>query len=217
VQLPFTRDQFLDVFAAYNATLWPGAVALWFASAVMAALLLASRRRPTDRLVSGLLAFHWAWSAVAYHIVFFTRINTAAWLFGALFLLQAGLFAWLGVVRGRLRFVPQQSGWRTSAWALVLYALVYPAINAVQHGTWLSIPTFGVPCPTTIFSAGLLILAVPRLWALATIPIIWSVVGGSAAFSLGVRADYALPIAGVMLAASLFQRTGHAPVIREHA
>jgi hypothetical protein len=52
---------------------------------------------------------------------------------------------------------------------------------------------------------------------LAIIPIIWSVVGGSAAFSLGVRADYALPIAGLVLAASLFQRTGDAPMIREHA
>jgi hypothetical protein len=217
VQLPFTRDQFLDVFAAYNATLWPGAVALWLGSAVMAALLLASRRRPTDRLVSGLLAFHWAWSAVAYHIVFFTRINTAAWLFGGLFLVQTGMFVWLGVVRGRLRFVPQHPAWMAIAWALVVYALVYPAINAVQHGTWLNIPTFGVPCPTTIFSAGLLILAVPRSWALAIIPIIWSVVGGSAAFSLGVRADYALPIAGLVLAASLFQRTGDAPMIREHA
>jgi hypothetical protein len=141
MRLPFTRDQFLDVFAAYNATLSPGAVALWLASAVIAALLLASsRRRPTDRLVSGLLAIHWAWSAVAYHIVFFTRINTAAWLFGGLFLVQAGMFAWLGVVRARLRFVPQQSAWMTIAWALVVYALVYPAINAVQHGTWLSIP-----------------------------------------------------------------------------
>lgn len=217
MQLPFTRDQFLDVFAAYNSMLWPGAVVLWLASAVMAVLLLASRRRPTDRLVSALLAFHWAWSAVAYHIVFFTRINTAAWLFGGLFLVQAGMFAWLGVVRGRLRFVPQQSLWMVIAWALVLYALVYPMINAIQHGTWLSIPTFGVPCPTTIFTAGLLILVVPRLWTLAIIPIIWSVVGGSAAFSLGVRADYALPMAGILLAVSLFQRTGHARVGREHA
>jgi hypothetical protein len=35
MQLPFTREQFFDVFAAYNATLWPGVVALWIASGLV--------------------------------------------------------------------------------------------------------------------------------------------------------------------------------------
>jgi hypothetical protein len=35
-----------------------------------------------------------AWSAVAYHIMFFTRINPAAWLFAAIFLLQAAQLRW---------------------------------------------------------------------------------------------------------------------------
>ena len=38
-------------------------------------------------------------------------------------------------------------------------------------------------------------------WRLSIIPILWSAIGGSAAFLMGVRADYALPIAGVCLAA----------------
>ena len=40
----------------------------------------------------------------------------------------------------------------------------------------------------------------PRAWPLAVVPVIWSVIGGSAARVLGVRADCALPIAGVALA-----------------
>src|SRR5688572_3985311 len=39
--------------------------------------------------LSALLAWHWAWSAVAYHMAFFTRINPAAWPFAALFLVFA--------------------------------------------------------------------------------------------------------------------------------
>jgi hypothetical protein len=35
--------------------------------------------------------------------------------------------------------------------------------------------------------------------------VIWSVIGGSAAFLLGVSADYALPIAGMALAVFSFQ------------
>jgi hypothetical protein len=78
MQLPFTREQFFDVFAAYNAALWPGVLALWIASALVAVLLFARPHRASDRIVSTLLAIHWAWSALAYHMAFFTSINPAA-------------------------------------------------------------------------------------------------------------------------------------------
>ena len=65
MRLPFTRDQFFDLFAAYNEALWPAAVALWIASATVSARLL-SRRPLPDRWISGLLAAHWLWSSVAY-------------------------------------------------------------------------------------------------------------------------------------------------------
>jgi hypothetical protein len=57
-----------------------------------------------------------------------------------------------------------------------------------------------------IFTAGVLMLATPRSWRVSIIPVIWSVIGGSAASLLGVRADYALPIAGVALAVFSLQR-----------
>ena len=82
-----------------------------------------------------------------------------------------------------------------------------PGINAVQHSSVSRIPAFGVPCPTTIFTAGVLMLATPRSWRLSIIPVMWSVIGGSAANLLGVRADYALPIAGIALAIFSMQRS----------
>jgi hypothetical protein len=69
MQLPVSREQFFDVFAANNAALWPGLVALWVASALLCTPLL-WRRRPSDRAIAALLAVHWGWSAVAYHAVF---------------------------------------------------------------------------------------------------------------------------------------------------
>jgi Family of unknown function (DUF6064) len=70
------------------------------------------------------------------------------------------------------------------------------------RGAWqvLNIPTFGLPCPTTIFTAGLLLLATRHSRVLAIVPIVWSVIGGSPAFLLGVSADYALPVTGAALA-----------------
>jgi hypothetical protein len=131
-----------------------------------------------------------------------------------LFLVQAALFVWVGIVQRRLSFVPTRNGWALMAWLLVAYSLVYPAINAVQHLTVSRIPTFGVPCPTTIFTAGFLMLAAPGGWPLAIIPVIWSLVGGSAAALLDVRADYALPIAGIGLAIFSISRSSEARTIQ---
>ena len=206
MQLPFTKEQFFDLFAAYNVRLWPALVALWIASVLVSVLLLSSRR-PPHRWISALLAAHWAWSAMAYHVGFFTRINQAGWVFAALFLLQVAVFFWAGVVHGRLLFAPWRDAWAPVAWGLVAYSLVYPAINAAQHLSVSRIPTFGAPCPTTMFTAGMLMLATPRSWRLSIVPVMWSVIGGSAAFLLGVYADYALPLAGIALAIFSTQRT----------
>jgi hypothetical protein len=215
MQLPFTEEQFFDLFAADNAAVWPVVVALWIASAAVALRLLSSRRQP-DRWISALLAAHWGWSAITYHAVFFTRINPAAWLFAALFLVQAALLFWSGVVRGRLSFVPQRNAWTAVGVLLVAYSLLYPGVNAIEHLTWSRIPAFGVPCPTTIFTAGLLLLARERSWRLAVIPVFWSVIGGSAANLLGVRADSVLPLAGLSLA--IFTVQSSSPrALREHA
>ena len=197
MRLPFTKQEFFDLFAAYNGALWPAVVALWMAS-VLAVVWLLSSPRPRDRWLSGLLAAHWAWSAVAYHIAFFARINPAAWLFAGMFAAQAALFFWVGVVRGQLSFT-RRTTWSPIAWTLIWYALLYPAINAMQHGSVVRIPTFGLPCPTTIFTGGLLLLAAPRLRILAIVPVIWSAIGGSAALLLGVSADYVLPVTGIAL------------------
>lgn len=210
--LPFTREQFFDLFAEYNTALWPALVVLWVASAVVS-LLLASSRRPPDRWVSALLAAHWTWSAVAYHAVFFTRINPAAWVFAALFLVQAGLFLHVGVVQGRLSFASRRGAWTVVAWVLVVYSLAYPAINAAHHLTWSAIPAFGVPCPTTLYTAGLLLLARGASWRLSIVPVIWTAIGGSAALVLGVWTDFALPVAGAALAVAAIQ-TGSARGVR---
>ena len=197
--LPFTKEQFFDLFAAYNTRLRPALIALWLVTIVICVLLASGRRLP-NRWIGMLLAIHWAWSALAYHAVFFTSINPAAWAFAALFLVQAALLFSSGVVRERLSFSRWPNAWAPMAWTLIAYSLAYPAINAVQHQTLSRIPAFGVPCPTTIFTAGMLMLAAPRSWTLVVVPVIWSLVGGSAAYLLGVQADYALPIAGVALA-----------------
>jgi len=203
--LPFTPDAFFDVLAAYNQRLWPFALVLWLLTAY--ALVVLTRARPVRPwFIPGLLAIHWAWAGLAYHAAFFSRINPAAWGFSGLFLLEAGLLLWHGVVHRRLQLSRGLFFRQVLSWGLIAYALLYPAIARAEGHAFPRLPTFGVPCPTTILTIGFLLAAdrsLPRL--LAVIPLVWAVIGGSAAFLLGVRADLMLVAAGIALAVDMIR------------
>jgi hypothetical protein len=203
MMLPFTLEQFLDVFASYNRALWPAALLLWLAS--LGAVVLVVRRDPrTTRVVAGLLTIHWAWSGVAYHLAYFRSINPVALLFGVLFVVQAGFFLWWAFRAPPTGFHLQAGRWSRVGLAFMAYALVYPALGLAFGLSYPRMPTFGVPCPTTLFTVGALLVArssAPR-W-LGLIPLAWTVVGGSAAFLIGVRADLALPVSGAVLLVSM--------------
>jgi len=197
--LPFSHDAFLDVFGAYNTALWPAVAALWVVTAGMAVRWM-RRKRMDGRGVLALLAVHWAWSGIIYHWYFFRSINQAATLFGALFVLQAVLFGWLA---GTSRTVFSLRGWRLRSIlgaTLVGYGLVYPLLGIVFGLQYPRVPLFAVPCPTTLVTAGLLLTAVDLPRWVNIVPVLWSVLGISAAFALGIWADLALVVAGAILA-----------------
>jgi hypothetical protein len=200
--LPFGKAEFLETFAEYNRAFWPVVILLWLATAT---LLLHSVRAhllgERNRELNALLAVHWIWSSLIYHGVFFARINPAARLFAVLFLIEGCFFIWFGVVKGRLHYSMELSGIRGAAGvALVLYAIAYPALALLSGLQYPSVPLFAVPCPTTIVTAGLLLACVPRPPILIfVIPTIWCLIGTSAAFLLGIPADWALAIAAAAL------------------
>lgn len=197
--MPFTHEQFFDVFARYNVAIWPMQPVLLLLAVVIVFLL--RRGRVADgRVIAGLLSFLWAWMAVVYHFMFFTAINLAAWFFGFAFLAAALWFAWLGPVARRIRFRHNNGlrGWL--GWSLIAYALiVYPLLGFLSGHREPAVPTFGVPCPTTIFTLGVLMMAVPPTTrSVFVVPLLWSAVGSAAAFEFGVMQDYGLLLAGVI-------------------
>ncbi len=199
MDLPFTRDQFFDVLAAYNTALWPLVLALWIVTVVLTVRLFRAPRTG-GRLIVALLATQWAFASLGYHAAFFTSINPAAWMFAALFLVESVLLAWYGLVRNRLRWSAIRSRWQVVGWMLAVYAILYPLIARAEGHAYPRLPTFGVPCPTTILTIGLLIAADPPLpRALAIVPIAWASLGGQAAFLLGVRTDLMLLASGIIM------------------
>lgn len=197
--LPFTHDQFLDVFAAYNRAIWPAVIGLWAITALAVARWYAGAPG-SPRLLSIVLALHWAWSGAVYHLAFFRPINPAATLFGIVFLVQAVLFLWRGIGGEGLVIKAPKSGWQIPATLLIVYAMAYPALGVFFGLTVPRLPSFGVPCPTALLTLGVLLL-VPRPAArlLGVIPVLWALVGGSAAWLLQIRADLALPVGGLLL------------------
>lgn len=195
---PFTAEQFFHVFAAYNLAVWPAQIG-WTALAVVTALAAARGPRWSARPVMLALALLWAWMGGAYHWLFFTEINRAAWIFGAAFLLEAGLLGWTALRPGAPGFRAEGDLFGYAGAALIVYALVlYPLLGSLAGHAYPAKPTFGLPCPTTIFTVGVLLWARPRVpWQVLVVPALWSVIGMSAASHFGVLEDLGLPVAGV--------------------
>ena len=199
MRIPFTTEQFFGVFRAYNLALWP---AQWFllALAVAAIVLVIRPQRWSGVGISAILGFLWAWTALAYHLAFFSTINPLAYAFAALFLVGAGCFLWQGVVRRQLEF-RWQAGVRTLIGSgLIVFALVvYPIWSYGAGHPYPALPTFGLPCPTTIFTMGLLaFLVAPYPRGPILVPVLWCLVGAQAAFVFDVPQDLGLVVAAVV-------------------
>lgn len=198
--LPFTQSEFLDLFGAYNAALWPAIAVLWLLTA--GATILWASGRMNSRWLSALAVLHWAWSGVAYHAVFFTRINPAAGVFAAGFMVQTFAFLWFGLAKRRLIFDWGKTPRHVLAALFLVGSLVYPVLVLFSGHEFPRAPIFAVPCPTTLFTAGLLLAAVPPVpRPIFIVPIAWSVIGGSAALIFGMTPDLMLFVAGACLSA----------------
>ena len=200
---PFTADEFFQVFVAYNTAVWPAQILL-VGVAVLCLVLAFRPERWAGKTIMFVLAALWAWMAVAYHWAFFTEINPAARIFGALFLLETVLLLWVAFRRDDLRFEPRRDLFGVTGGILISYALVvYPLLGMALGHRYPAQPTFGLPCPTTIFTVGMLIWLRPKVpWGPLIVPLAWSVVGMTAVFYFGVLEDTMLPI-GTITAAVL--------------
>ena len=142
-RLPFTPEQFFQVFAMYNGQ-FRVAVALWWI--VSLGVIAAAWWKPPrfSRLLTHLLAALWMWNAVAYHAAVFTRINPAAWLFAALFLIEAVLLLWAVVPRS-LEYFSSRRPTSGIGLGLVVYAFLGLAVARQRRAKAGARASHGVP------------------------------------------------------------------------
>jgi hypothetical protein len=198
-RIPFTTEQFLQVFEKYNQAIYPFQFVLILV-AIVTVFLSASRKPFANKLISYSLGFLWLWTGIVYHLVFFTAISPPAYLFGILFIIQGLLFLYEGVVRNRLSFRYSQKSSGIFGAIFIAYSLViYPFIGYILGRTFPAAPTFGAPCPTVIFTFGMLLWTDKKFpLSLLIIPVLWSLIGTSAALSFGIKEDFGLLVAGTI-------------------
>jgi hypothetical protein len=191
--LPFTVDEFFGVFRAYNEAVWP-AQPLLVGLALIALWLAIRPNRWSNPAIAAILGFFWLWLGLAYHLAFFAAINPLAYAFSAVSVFGGLAFIWSGVIRHRIQFQISMNKRSGLGLLLIVFSLlVYPAWSVLAGHRYPAFPRFGLPCPTTLFTVGMLaFLTPPYPRAPFIVPVLWCLVGAQAAFLLGVHQDIGL-------------------------
>jgi Family of unknown function (DUF6064) len=204
---PFTLEQFLEVFIRYNEGVFPMQI-LFYLIGIIAIFLVLKPIAHSNKIISSILAFFWLWMGVVYHLIYFTEINKLAYLFSAFFIVQNILFVILGVFQSKLSFQFHADKFGKTGMSLIIFALIiYPILGYFLGHVYPSSPTFGLPCPTTIFTFGILLLNEKKCPILILIiPCMWSIIGFMAAFQFGILEDTGLIVASLMTTYLLIYR-----------
>ena len=153
MRLPFTIEQFLDVFRRYNEAVWP--VQWVLASVGVIAIVLALRGdRRASRWVSVLLAMLWFWMAIAYHLSFFADLSRVGIIFGLAFGMQGALFSWLAARKHVSLYRPRSVATMSIGAVVIVYALIlYPVLGSLIVHRYPASPTVGVPSSSVLSKA----------------------------------------------------------------
>ena len=200
MKIPFSAEQFFEVFGSYNAAIWPAQILVYILGLIAIAVVF-HQHKQSGRIVSGILAFFWIWIGIFYHMIFFSAINVAAWIFAVFYIVQGLLFITIGIIQDKLAFRFSLKPLPVVGACFICFAMIVYPLLGMSFGHWYpKAPMFGVaPCPATIFTFGILLWATkPVPFYLLIIPFMWSVVGMSAAVNLQVAQDYGLVIAGLV-------------------
>ncbi|HSR18056.1 MAG TPA: DUF6064 family protein [Ignavibacteriaceae bacterium] len=198
MKLPFTADQFLEIFKSYNESIFPIQIIFYLIAAIALFLLFSSTDK--SRIISLILSFFWLWIGIVYNIIFFSKINKAAYLFGSLFIMQGIIFFIYGIVSNKLILRYNKNILNKTGIIFISYALiVYPVLGYFLGRPYPYSITIGLPCPTTIFTFGILLFSEKKIpFAALIIPLLWSIMGFTAALNFSVYEDFGLILSGLI-------------------
>ena len=151
---PFTLEQFLAVFARYTSRL-PMQILLNARGLAVCRLdvspsVWASRTKL-------LICLSWGGMAIAYHFASSATSILPPGCSVRCFCSEARRFAWTGMVGPMSRFGSVRPAKHRRRGVIVFALVLYPVHRLFDRSSLPDAPTFGLPCPTTIFTLGLLL------------------------------------------------------------
>jgi hypothetical protein len=176
-----------------------------------AVILVAQKTILSRRIIFGILSFLWLFSS-GFFIFALVEIYRPAHVFGAAFIVQAVIF-FACVAKPPLSFVFGRNVYTVAGVGFIAFAMIgYPVLGYFIGHRYPQSPPFGLtPCPLTVFTFGLLLLADGRVpkWILA-IPFLYAI-GGVLPVSIGVIEDLVMIIAGVVGTSMILFRENRSP------
>ncbi|SFH47364.1 DUF6064 family protein [Modicisalibacter xianhensis] len=208
--LPYSPEILFAIYAQFNQVVWPAQLGFTLLALVLMLLVVKRPESATAaRMVNGFLALAWAWTGVGFHLVHFAPFNFAAPYYGALFLIQAALFA-IAALKASPRYRLARGLPGGAGVGLLGYGLFgYPLVDAALGQTWQSLRYFPMaPGATLLVTLGGLLLATGRVtYLLFAVPVLWALIAGVLAWWLGLVQDAVLPAAGLISLAVLAYRS----------
>jgi hypothetical protein len=193
------------VFARGNAAIWPMQL-VWYASAAAMIGLAFWPSRRASQFICLLAAAYFAWVGIVFFGVIESGMGVLdgvinlAWLWAAIFLLEAILLLVAGIVRHDLVFVPRRDLSGVLGALVMCYALVgYPIIEMLGGHPLRASPLFGLsPCVTVYFAFGLLLWARPPApQYLLLLPLAWALQATPGNVAMGHVPDFGMALVGV--------------------
>lgn len=222
MNISFTFDEFLEMLERFNTDWWPVHLIMYVLA--VAAIYFAVRKTSySGKVVTGILVFFWIWVGTVFNLLYFSRLYPMAYLFVMLFILEGIILAVAGLVWPRLTFRVKADLFGLVGGVLITYALIgYPLIaNFTGRGYPHLLLTGMMPCPTAIFTLGLLLWTEKPLPKLVPVIPVFYALTGFVPVKLGVVEDIGLIVAGIVTGLLLVYRgrssRQHKGITRDHS
>lgn len=169
----FSETAYYRQFELYNHAIWPvHLLAMLFALLISYALW----KKPAwgGRLIAAILTISWLWVAIVFLYQRFFQIHVVADWYAFVFILQALLIAWHGVIANRFMFYSRTKiRILTGILLLIISIIAYPFIALASDRNWQQFEMFALtPDPTVLATIAVFIMyKAPAV--LYILPVLW--------------------------------------------
>ena len=201
-----TIEDFLLTLENYNLDIWPLQVFSYILG-ILAVVLAIKSTKYSNRIISLILSIYWLWIGMVFCLIYWSKTYEPAYIFGVMIIIQ-GLIFLNSFFRQNISFSFKPDFYSIFGILLIFYSMIgYPFVGLFIGHTYPRFFPFGlVPCPTIIFTFGLLLWADRKFSRYIIInPTLCSLPGFLAVYH-GIFEDIGLIISGLLAAFLIFYK-----------